>query len=84
MTLFQLFTRMKLMNLILSHLKGINRHIQFTVETEENGCLPYLDLKISRNSNGSLSFDVYGKPTQFKFALHILSKMNKKESQNHY
>ena len=51
------------MNLILSHLNGINRHIQFTVETEENGCLPYLDLKISRNSNGSLSFDVYRKPT---------------------
>ena len=33
-------------NAALSYINGINPHIQFTVDMEENECLPYLDLKI--------------------------------------
>lgn len=37
--------------------------IQFTVECEQDGCLPFLDLLILHNKNGDISFDIYRKPT---------------------
>ena len=38
-----------------------NEHIQFTVEKKENGCLPFLDSLLTRESNGSISTSVYRK-----------------------
>lgn len=37
--------------------------LKFTIEHESEGNLPFLDLKIIRNSDGSLSFDWYHKDT---------------------
>ena len=45
------------------HLNSIEPSIQFTVETENNGQLAFLDINISRHSDGSLSTSVYCKKT---------------------
>ena len=45
------------------HLNSIDEHIQFTVEKEENGCLPFLDSLLTRESDGSISTSVYRKKT---------------------
>lgn len=37
--------------------------IQFTIEPEVNNTLPFLDLKIIRNENGNIEFDIYRKDT---------------------
>lgn len=50
-------------NIVQDRLNEIHRKIQFTVESEENGKLPYLDLLLIRNSDGSLSHDWYRKET---------------------
>jgi hypothetical protein len=47
----------------LNKLNSINQSIQFTMELEKNGTLPFLDLNISRQEYGQLSFSVYRKPT---------------------
>ena len=46
----------------LEHLNGINKNIQFTVETEAEGHIPFLDIDIYRK-DGSLGHKVYRKPT---------------------
>lgn len=48
---------------ILALINGISPNIKFTVEMEHNGKLPFLDLYIERNPNGSIAFDIYRKPT---------------------
>ena len=44
------------------HLNSINPHLQFTVELEENRCLPFLDTMTIR-SNGKIEDDIYRKLT---------------------
>ena len=45
------------------HLNSIEPSIQFTVKTENSGQLAFLDINISRHSDGSLSTCVYRKKT---------------------
>ena len=47
----------------LKRLKGIEGSIQFTVEIENDGVLPFLDVNIYRGSDGSLNTPVYRKYT---------------------
>jgi hypothetical protein len=47
----------------LTHLNSLNSKIQFTMETEIDGYLPFLDIHIYSRSNGSLGHKVYRKPT---------------------
>ena len=47
----------------LNHLNGLHKKIQFTIETETNGHLPFLDIDIYRKTNGTLGHKVYRKPT---------------------
>jgi len=47
----------------LNHLNSINENIQFTAEIENERVIPFLDLKIHRKDDNSLSFSVYRKNT---------------------
>jgi hypothetical protein len=47
----------------LHHLNSIHQSIQFTMETESEGHLPFLDVDICRGSDGCLGYKVYRKPT---------------------
>jgi len=46
----------------LNHLNGLHK-IQFTMEREEEGHLPFPDIDIYRKTDGSLGHKVYRKPT---------------------
>jgi hypothetical protein len=46
----------------LDHLNSIHESIQFTMETERDWHLPFLDIDIYRQSDGSLGHKVYRKP----------------------
>ena len=47
----------------LKFINTINTNILFTVERENNGTLPFLDIKIEKQLDGKLQFSVYRKPT---------------------
>ena len=47
----------------LNHLNRHSPHIQFTMEIEQNNSLPFLDVLVTCNDNGSLSHQVYRKKT---------------------
>ena len=48
---------------LLQHLNGIKESIKFTVEVESKGCIPFLDILISRQPDGSIGTSVYRKAT---------------------
>ena len=45
------------------HLNSINPYIQFTIEKESDGQLPFLDILLNREEDGSISTSVYRKAT---------------------
>jgi len=47
----------------LQHINGLHKKIQFTMEIEEGGHLPFLDVDVYRRNDGSLGHKVYSKPT---------------------
>jgi len=54
----------------LNHLNGIQNKIQFTMEIEEAGHLPLLDINIYWKIDCSLGHKVYRKPTHTNLYLH--------------
>ncbi|KAK3731361.1 hypothetical protein QZH41_007154 [Actinostola sp. cb2023] len=46
-----------------THLNSIDPNIQFTVETEEEGAISFLDTKTTRQDDGFMLVSVYRKPT---------------------
>ncbi|XP_023702614.1 uncharacterized protein LOC111861900, partial [Cryptotermes secundus] len=57
----------------LDHLNSIIPCIQFTMETESEGHLPFLDIDIYRRPDGSLGHTVYRKPTHTNLYLNAKS-----------
>jgi hypothetical protein len=57
----------------LNHLNGFNNNIQFTMEVEEDGHLPFLDIDVYRKRDGSLRHKVYRKHTHTILYLHQTS-----------
>ncbi|KAI4484083.1 hypothetical protein M0804_007539 [Polistes exclamans] len=51
------------MDQTLKTLNSVNNRIQFTMEVENNGTLPFLDMNIIRNEDGSIVTNWYVKPT---------------------
>jgi len=47
----------------LDKINSFHHDIQFTIEEEENGSLPFLDVLLKRKEDGSFSFSVYRKKT---------------------
>jgi hypothetical protein len=66
----------------LTAFNGYSRNLQFTIEKENNGQIPYLDMIIKRNVNQILTTTFYSKPTatqrviSFKSNHHITQKIN--------
>ena len=48
-------------------------NIHFTIDIEENGKLPFLDILISKKADGTLGHQVYRKPTHTDRYLHAES-----------
>jgi hypothetical protein len=57
----------------LNHLNGINNNIQFTMQVEEEGHLPFLDIDMYKKRDSSLGHKVYRKPTHTNLYLHQTS-----------
>lgn len=55
--------RSRFLNKTLEWLNGHFETIQFTYEVEENGILPFLDLKIIRKDDYTIKFGIYRKLT---------------------
>ena len=55
------------------HINSIDENIEFTREDEVERTIPMLDAKTSRESDGSLSFTVYRKPTHTDHYLQFSS-----------
>jgi hypothetical protein len=53
----------------LNHLNELHK-IQFKMEKEEEGHLPFLDTDVYRKTEGSLGHKVYWKPTHTNLYLH--------------
>jgi len=58
----------------LDHLNGLHNNIKFTMEIEEEGHLPFLDVDIYKKTDGSLGHKVYRKPTHTNLYLNQLSR----------
>ena len=60
---------------------SLHPRTKFTMETEENSQLPFLDILIQRNSDNTISVRVYRKPTHtdpyLKFTSHHLARAKK-------
>jgi hypothetical protein len=54
----------------LNHLNRLHKKIQFTVEIEEEGHLPFLYFDVYRKTDGSLGHKVCRKPTHTTLYLH--------------
>ena len=63
------------------HINSLHPKTKFTMETEENSQLPFLDTFIQRNSDNTISIRVYRKPTKtdqyLKFTSHHLVRAKK-------
>jgi hypothetical protein len=55
---------------LLQHLNSYDDNIQFTVEMEKDGSLPFLDTQLTRRRDGSIALTVYRKPTHTGQHLH--------------
>ncbi|XP_075163197.1 uncharacterized protein LOC142235821 [Haematobia irritans] len=66
---------------ILTKFNSFDANIKFTIEKEENGSLPYLDMRLSRDKNNIL-IDWYQKPTSSGRLLNYYSKHPKRIIKN--
>ena len=58
---------------IFNYLNRQHRKINFTLEQESEGRIPFLDIMIDRNS-GRLDFSVFRKPTFTGIGINFLSE----------
>ena len=67
------------------HINSIEPHIQFTVEIETDGQLPFLDLLFEREEDSSIATSVYRKPThiQIGFSSHTQIDFSSHHPQAH-
>jgi hypothetical protein len=57
----------------LTHLNNLSQHIKFTIEMDEDGKLPFLDMLLTKKENGRLGYQVYKKKTHTNRYLHAES-----------
>ena len=54
----------------LKHLNNISNDIKFTMETEENNCIPFLDILLMIKEDGSIGHKVFRKKAHTNNYLH--------------
>jgi hypothetical protein len=59
---------------LLKHLNSIHQNIAFTMEVDQQGTLPFLDVLVKRRPDGSLGHLVYRKPAHTDLYLHAKSE----------
>ncbi|XP_048242931.1 uncharacterized protein LOC125375923 [Haliotis rufescens] len=59
--------------LLLQHLNQKHPRVQFTIETEKDNQLPFLDVLVCRNSANRIQTSVYRKPTHTDQYIHFNS-----------
>ena len=59
------------LDLFLDHLNSQSDYIKFTMEVEVDGCLPFLDILLSRRDDGSISHRVFHKKTHTEQYFHV-------------
>ena len=64
------------------HINCLHQKTKFTMETEKNSQLPFLDTLIQRNSDNTISVRVYRKPTNTDQYLKFTSSQSKEK--RHY
>ena len=57
----------------LKHLNNLSQHIKFTMEIEDEGIIPFLDVLFSKQRNEKLGYQVYRKKTHMDKYLHLES-----------
>ncbi|CAD6234229.1 GSCOCG00012374001-RA-CDS, partial [Cotesia congregata] len=60
-------------NNILNYFNSVDKKIQFTMEVEVNGCLPFLDVMVVRSMDGCLQTNWYTKPTSSGRLINFMS-----------
>jgi hypothetical protein len=65
----------------LQHLNNIHPNIKFTMEVEQDGSLPFLDVLVSRRPDGSLGHSLYRKQTHAEQYLHANSEHHPAQKQ---
>ncbi|GJQ76059.1 hypothetical protein Trydic_g18110 [Trypoxylus dichotomus] len=63
----------------LQHLNSIHPRTQFTMQLEKDGQLPFLDVLVNRNRDGTMGHMVYRKPTHTDRYLHYNSNQHPKQ-----
>ena len=66
----------------LIHLNKQHPNIRFTIDIEENGKLPFLDVLVSKEANGTLGHQVYRKTTHTDRYLHAESHHHPAQKQS--
>lgn len=66
-------------NIVLDTLNSIDDQLQFTMEVEVDGKLPFLDLMLHKEEDGSISTEWYSKPYASNRLLNYASKHPKKQ-----
>ena len=69
---FLIFDNENQANLFQTYMNSRHQKINFTIETEENSKLPFLDILISRN-NTDITMTVYRKPTYTGLGVNFIS-----------
>ena len=66
---------------LLTRLNAVHPSIQFTVEEEQNECLPFLDTVVTRQDSGPV-FRVYRKPTNKDDFVHFFSHHSRRTKED--
>ncbi|KYN39855.1 hypothetical protein ALC56_05623, partial [Trachymyrmex septentrionalis] len=70
-----LFTQVPIKD-TLNIIKSQHPNIHFTIDIEENGKLPFLDVLVSKKADGTLGHQVYRKPTHTDTYMHPSQKQS--------
>lgn len=60
---------------MLDKFNSINSHLQFAHEMVRDNMLPFLDVLVTHNSDGTLLFDWYAKPTSLSQKLNVMDNL---------